>query len=277
MSGSPDEDECFGNHDSVADQPWEENSDEDEDEDDRRHFHVYHDHDNFAWKIADDSEVRRSHRPLIPYFTVSKECKKIVQSFIVCHMGRRCRAFWSPELRNLPLSPQDDIFYIDCDRAWEAVNEWGSTLLYAVRDALQMRNFMIDFPTFHGLVKPSMREKDDYLLALSNKEPYDYFRGESSMRVVFKNAAYIAVIATADKDRITNYQSLAIWDSEDAQKDDVPGLLPEMREILQSIWSEKNTEFNGLRGGNGDLPVVFWATVPEKELEDECDDQEIAF
>ncbi|KAJ4420045.1 hypothetical protein N0V82_004617 [Gnomoniopsis sp. IMI 355080] len=264
MQWSPEEDECFGNHDLVAAQPWEE-SDEDEDDEDRRHYHVYPDHENFAWRINGDSlsQVRRSHRPLIPYFTVSKECKAIVKRFILCQMGRRCKVFRSPDLRKLPLNPQEDIFYIDCARTWEAVNEWGSTTLRAARDALQIRHFMVDFPTFHGLVEPSMREKDEYLLSVSNKEPIDYFRGESSMRAVFKNAHSINVLAAADKRRVTNYQSLAIWNEEAVENAKAPGLLTEAKEVLRSVWSEKNTEFNGLRDDEGVLPEVLWATAAD--------------
>lgn len=275
MTGSPEEDECFGNHDAVAAQPWED-SDEDEDDDDRRHYHVYPDHENFAWRIDESSisQVRRSHRPLIPYFTVSKESKNTVKNFILCQMGRRCRVFWSPELRKLPLSPQGDIFYIDCARTWEAVNEWGSTTLHAARDALQMRNFMVDFPTFLGLVEPSMREKDEYLLAVSNKEAIDYFRGESSMSAVFKNAHSVNVLAAADKRHVTDYQSLAFWDKEDVEEGAVPSLLTDAKEVLQMVWSEKNKEFNRLRDKEGGLPEVLWATAADFKKEIEAHGQE---
>lgn len=272
------EDDCFSDHDPlpkrdpVADGLLDRSSDEEEEVeynmDKYRHTHIYPDHVNFTWKIDPESasEVRRSHKPLIPYYFVNKETRSTAKRFVILHMGRRTRAFRCPDLRWLPLSPTQDFFKIECPRAWEAVNEWGSDALRAARDALFMENYIIDFDTFNGLVEPDLRKKDEYLLYLSNKEPTDYFRGESSMHAIFKNAKRIHVVAGTDKARITTYRDFDIWTKEDVQKEAVPGLQSETKEVLESVWAEKNTEFNGLRNGNGNLPMVLCVTVPEKQV-----------
>lgn len=289
MAGNPEEEECLGNHDPPQ-QPWRnlyyENDDEDGDEDDDNddedgnedeedededvHMHVYPDHDNFAWKLEDDSEIRRSHRPLIPYFSVSKECKQIAENFLNKFLGRRYKSFWSPELRDLPLSPRRDIFYTHRETIWEAVNEWGGDLLRAPHDALKMRRFMVDSTTFHGLVVPSARKKDQYLLDVSRRDPFHHFRGESSVTAVFKNAVSIRIISDADKNRVTTYQKL-----EHAQGEDFSGLPTEQKKVLQSVWRGKNSEFNGLRHSDGSLPQIFFVTVPEENGQKEAqeDDQ----
>lgn len=280
-AGLPAEDDCYSDHDPlpkrdpVTERLLAGSSDEDEEEvveynmDRYRHTHIYPDHVNFTWKIDPESasEVLSSHKPLIPYYFVSKECRSTVKRFVIAQMGRRTRAFRSPELRWLPLSPTQDIFKIECPRAWEPVNEWGSDALRAARDALFMNNFMVDFNTFHGLVEPALRKKDEYLLYLSNKEPTDYFQGESSMHAVFKNAKCIYVVAATDQARIATYRDVDIWTKENVQKEAVPDLQSETKEVLESVWDEKNTEFNGLRNGDGNLPMVLCVTVPEKKIE----------
>lgn len=190
-------------------------------------------------------------------------------------MGRCHRAFWSPELRSLPLSPWGDIFYIDCPAAWEAVNEWGSRLLRASHDALLMRKFMVSFTTFHGLVVPAMREKNHFLIEISNKEPVDYFRGESSMTAVFRNATCIHVVSDADRHFVTTYQKAAVWGEEGFQEEELCGLQIETKELLQSVWRGENNEFNGLRNRDGNLPRVFFVTIPgEVQAEGQKAEQE---
>lgn len=281
-AGFPEEDDCYSDHDPlpkhdpVADQllvksgyEYEFEEEVEYNMDKYRHTHIFPDHVNFAWKIDPESasEVRRSHKPLIPYYFVSKECRTIVKRFVIIHVGRRTRAFRSPDLRWLPLSPTQDIFKVECARAWEPVNEWGSDALQAARDALLMENFMVDFNTFHDLIEPALRVKDDYLLYLSNKEPTDYYRGESSMQAVFKNAHRIYVVSGTDGARITTYRDFDIWTQDDVQEDAIPALQSEAKELLESVWAEKNTEFNGLRNGDGNLPKVLCVTAPKNKVE----------
>lgn len=275
--GFPEEDECYSDHDPTVIRPnWAETIHTDDEDDDVEydpdkycHTHVYADHINFTWKIDSESAraVRRSHRPMLPYLIAFKECRSTALRFIVAKMGRRKRAFRSPDLRWIALSPTQDIFKIECPRAWEAVNEWGTDTLCATRDALIMNNIMVDFDTFHGLVVPAMREKDDRLLYLSNKEAVAHFRGESSMHAIFKNAIRIYVVAAADNARVSTSRNMITWNEDDVKEEAVPGLDSGTKKVMESVWAEKNTEFNGLRNSDGYLPMVLYVTVPDEKSE----------
>lgn len=274
-AGFPEEDECYSDHDPAAIQPfWAQTIDTDDVEDDveydpdkYRHMHVYADHVNFSWKIDSQSAhvIRRSQQVMLPYLLASKECRSIALKFLVVKMGRRKRAFRSPDLRWVVVSPTQDIFKIECRRTWEAVNEWGTDTLCASRDASIINHFMVDFDTFHSLVVPALREKDKRLLYVSNKEPIAHFSGESSMHAVFKNAMRIFVVADTDNARITTSRNMITWNEEDVQKEAVPGLESGTKEVMESVWAGKNTEFNGLHNNDGNLPMVLYVTVPDEK------------
>lgn len=230
------------------DLPW--NPEEDWADDIR---HVYHDHDNFRFEITDTTSLVESHRPLLPYLYACKESNEIARTFLARKrpIGRRFR---SPGMNGLGISAEEDIFYMVNPMIWEAVQEWTDKFLHAAYDVDLMRNFMVDYSDFYGLVNPEERCCNEELVALTDSTGWAAMgmQQPSSVANVLKYAMKVCVVGSAAKGRFAAWEDIRVRGEEDVVDKTVAGMSKSERRTLESLW----------RGEKKDWDAIHFYSVP---------------
>lgn len=223
------------------DLPW--NPEEDWADDIR---HVYYDHDNFKFEITDTTSLVASHRPLLPFLYACKESHAAVQRFLGKERPTGNKRFHSPGLRGLGISPSTDIFYMVKPMIWEAVQEWTDKFLDAAYDVDLMRNFMVDYADFYGLVNPDERCCNEDLVALTDMTGWAArgIQQPHSAANVLKYAVGVFVVASAARGRFVSWKDVRIREEEHVVNKAVPGMSEGERDTLEALWRGEKKDWN---------------------------------
>lgn len=206
-----------------------------EDGEDEELYSIYcnYNHDNM-FLVYDSSQVRRSEEAIASFHLVCKESRQRATRFSKLK-GRAKENFHSTCLRQLRISPFDDIFRIDTDLVLEVLREWNQTVLEATLDFKMMKRFMLTFRAFFMLANPNeMLRYEDYLEYSVKCRGVLPLRSKSSVEYIPANAKDLFVLPAM----LCNPESLNKWESFGAHDDIVEQKAAGLSQAEQAVMDD---------------------------------------